>query len=228
MKLSREQRQRILDGDYSALKLENDPGDVEGQQVPILRRKAHKRIEWENLRFVGDERRFKEVVAMPEHWSLWIELGKPVRHRKGHWLVEFTVHDERQADRVLRAGGPPGASGEPGLRTRLRKQPRPKGEGVGSFTDESARGYGAGGDQVLDRGGVDDDELRRQRVQANLRRAEQLQESDPDATRRSQERRVRQALRERLRGLDPESQALMLARVEAAIRSDVDTKQRAA
>lgn len=226
LRLTSDERRRILEGDHSALKRDENPGDVEGQEIPILRRRAHKRIEWETPRFSGEAPRYKDTVAMPEHWSLWIVLGKPTRHRKGHWQIEITVHDERQVSRSLAPSAGHGPPTESGLRTRAPSKPRLKGEGVGKFNAETARGYG-GGPQAIDHGAVDDDELRRQRVQANLRRAEHLQAVGSDEERRSQERRARQLLRERLQGLDPEAQAILLARVEAAIRGEVDEERAA-
>jgi hypothetical protein len=217
LELTKAERDRILAGDRAALKRDEDPGDVEGQTVPLRRRKAHKVPLYEDAKFSGQSRRIKGFQTVPEHWTMWVVLGKTIRHRKGHWQVDFTVHDERQASRTLRAGGPPGPPREPGLRTRKPEKPREKGEGVGSYTDETARGYGGGGDQALDYGGLEDDELQIIRKQADERWERHMSEERSDELARKRERAVRQQLRETLPALDPPAQVALLEGVKRLI-----------
>jgi hypothetical protein len=228
VKLTREERKRILAGDYSALKRDENPGEVEGLELPIVRDLARRQLIFKKKEFSDHQPGFQDTREIPEYWWLWIKLGKETRHRKGYWHISFTVHDQRQKERTLRAGGPPGAPREPGLRTRQRDKPRPKGEGVGSYTDETARGYGAGGRQILDYGGVDDDELRRQRVMADKRFAEHRREVASETERRQQERHVRRELRETLSDLDIPAQTALLAGVERLIREANPQNEKAA
>lgn len=222
LKLTREQRDRMIAGDYSALKLDGDPGAVEGQRIPLLRRKARRVPRYSDSKFSGHGRQIVGYDTIPEFWSLWVELTEPKRHWRGHWQVEFVVHDERQASRVLRAGGPPGPPQEPGLRTRARfspEEPREKGEGVGSFTDETARGYGGGGAQALDHGGVEDDELKRQRTKSNERWALHLEQTASDDQMRRQERAVREQLKDviRSKSLSNDEKQAILAKVQQGL-----------
>lgn len=175
MNLTGEERRRILAGDHAALKREADPGDVEGQMVPLLRRQAHVVPIYEDAKFSGHVREVVGAQEVPEHWSVRIELGKPRRHRRGHWLIPFAVHDERQSSRVLRAGGPPGAPREAGLKTRLTppEEVRPRGEGITPYTEETARGYGGAGRHALDYGGLSDPELE-EMARANRERWEEF------------------------------------------------------
>lgn len=162
LQLTAAERKRLLAGDHSALKRDEDPGDVEGQEVPLVRRLAHTAPTFEPPRFSGESPRFKDLQEVPEYWSVWLKVTSVTRHRKGHWQIEIDVHDERQKARVLRAGGVPGLSSGPGLKTRLKDPERAKaerGKGVGSFTDETARGYGGAGRHALDHGGLEDSEL---------------------------------------------------------------------
>lgn len=217
-KLTSDERKRILAGDHSALKRDKDPGDdVGGLVIPLVRRKAHRVVTFLRPQFSGEVPRFDEVVEAPEHRSLWVELGEPKRHRKGHWQIVIEVHDERQAARSLRSGGSSGVPREPGLRTRRLQKPKAKGVGLEKLTDEIARGYGGGGRNALDHGAVDDDDLRRLRVQADDRWAQHRQETASEEELRRQERRARNALRERLAGLEPWASSILLAEIERLI-----------
>ena len=214
MKLTGGERKQILAGDYSALKRDDDPGDCAGVEIPIIRDRPRRAPIYSDALFSGHHRRVVDYQEVPEHWSLWIKLEAPKRHRKGHWQIAFTVHDERQNDRILRAGGPPGPPREAGLRTRQTTSPdnpRPKGEGVGSFTDETARGYGGGGRQALDHGGVDDAELARQRTQADERWMHHKETESQDELDRQQMRAMREQLKQAMRECDAPQRAYLLA-----------------
>lgn len=211
LKLTKEERRRILEGDYSALRREKDPGDVKGQVIPLLRDRPRTVPRYEEPKFSGHRREIIGTDHAPEFVKFSIILAKKRRHKKGHWLVPFDVHDERPNSRDL------------------APSTGPKGSGTEKLTEESdlARGYG-GGPYAVDRGAVDDDELKRQRVKAEERWAKHREEVASDEERRRQERAVRDALRQRLKGLDPLAQQALLAGVERLIREAGDEAKEAA
>lgn len=232
--LTPDERRRIIASDSTALKRDKDPGDIEGQVVPVLRQRAHRRPVYDVPKFSGQRVDIVGTQDLPEHLRLWIVIGKVthvLKSGKSRWTITFTIHDERQTERVLRAGVPIGPKKEPGLKTRQRtspEKPRKKGEGVGSFTPETERGYGGSGPGALDHGGVDDEELHRQKVKSDERFAKFREEEAAAEQAAKQQRAVRQMIRESVDELGPEDGQAFLARIERAAEAAREEIKRAA
>lgn len=167
MKLKREERKAIFDGDHRALRRPEEPKVDEGEVLVLSWTKGGQQFveRTHDDRRKAAERGDDLTIEIPRKPAFWITPKKP-RLKDGEWIVEFDVHDERERTRML--GGPPSPQKEAGLKTRWGKEVRsdgsvkdkkvPKrGEHRESFTTESERGYGAGGKAAVDeREGVDD------------------------------------------------------------------------
>lgn len=68
--LTKEERERIMAGDYAALKRDEDPGaELEGETVPLRRRKAHLAPVYSIPKFSGQRREIIDTQEVPEYVS---------------------------------------------------------------------------------------------------------------------------------------------------------------
>lgn len=197
LKLTSEERRRILEGDSTALKRHELPDVEPGQTLLLLEQKARRESVFVD-RFPGDrDGKFSKTVEVAAKPLAWIELTKVTERlgREYRYHIHFKLCDHRE--KVRRLGHPTASE---------------------KLDDETARGYG--GPPIDELEAVDDDELRRQKVRSEERWAEHREEVASDEERRKQERMVRNQLRDRMKGLRPQAQAILLARIKQAIESD--------
>lgn len=186
MKLTREERARILGGDHSALKRREEPDCADGDTYTLS---------WSRARTVVVDRETGETAEYPRRPLVWLELSDPIRHKDGGWLVSFKYRDARVRTRFL---GPAAAPTD-----------------EETLTDESARGYRPSATGAIDHlEAVDDHELRRQKTQAQERFARHQEEEAAEEVTRRQERALRERLKEMVRGLPPAAGQALLARVQ--------------
>lgn len=186
MKLTREERARILDGDHAALKRDDKPDCAEGEHYTLI---------WSRATTVVADQSTGETVSYPRRPLVWLEFAEPTWRRGGGWLLPFKFHDARMRTRFL---GPAAAPTD-----------------EDALTEEGERGYRGSATGAIDHlEAVDDDELHRQQTKADARFAEhQEQEAAEERTRR-QERALREKLKELVRQLPPEAGQALLARVQ--------------
>lgn len=187
MKLTREERARILAGDASALKRKEKPDVEEGEEYVLI---------WSPARTVVTDRRTGETADYPRRPLLWVEFAKPKRHRDGTHRVSMTVHDERPKTRFL---GPAAAPSED----------------LDEETARGYRATRRGA--IDDAEGVDDTDLAGQKVEADRRRAVFLEEHAVKDLAGRQERALREQLKRAVRQLPLEAGRALLAKVEMEI-----------
>jgi len=190
VKLTREERARILAGDHSALKRRDRPECSEGDIVVLI---------WSRAQTMITDRATGETIDYPRRPLFWVELGEPIRHRDGGWIVGLKVNDERTTTRFLAPSGSPAAE---------------------SLTDETAKGYqSTAAGAIDDQEAVDAQELERQKVKSRERWAQHRRELAEEEEARRQERALREQLREAARSLPPTASQALFAAVERQIRA---------
>ena len=95
MKLSREQRTRLLKGNYRPLAFDHDPGVEKGDEYDLS---------FSPRCSVSDGLGGRVVV--PRRRLRWIRVTRVVRNSKGGWTVRFDVFDNRDEDAFLRRKPP--------------------------------------------------------------------------------------------------------------------------
>lgn len=220
--LTPEERKAILAGNYTALKREQEPDVMAGDKLVLAWSKGGPQFlerGEEERRKAGDEGK-RLVVDIERKPTVWIEIkGKTLKD--GKWVLTFKGHDEREQVRTLAPA--PSPPREPGLKTRWgtkvspRGEVRPKrvpkrGEEIGSFTSESERGYGGGGQSVDEVEGVDDEALREFAADNHERFARHRDEIAEEEQAKRQAKTARSELTETLKGFDdPAAAAAFLA-----------------
>lgn len=201
MKLTREERARILAGDHSALKRKHEPQWEEGETAVLVWSRAHRTMMLRR-RFQGDVRpELDDVAEYPRQPLVWVELAEPKRHRDGSWRVGIKVHDERVQTRFLAPSGAPTAP----------------------LTDDTARGYRATAAGAIDHlEAVDEEELKRQQAKSKERWMEHQEEHAAEEQVRRQERALRRQLQQVVRGLPLEAGQALLAAIERDIRDALE------
>lgn len=103
MKLSATQVRRLRNGELSTLEFAfpfdpSDPARGRPAECCVI-------LEWEPERRLWD-RESEQLVTVPRQKLMWLEVTAVNRHRKGHWLVQFSVTDNRHKPLYL---GPQGS-----------------------------------------------------------------------------------------------------------------------
>lgn len=95
-RLSRDQRERLLEGNYSQLKMSVKPFGCEPGSVYVLN--------WQReLRSTDND---GNVVVVPREPLRWITVRTTVRRADGDWVVRFDVTDRRHPVRLVRRKPP--------------------------------------------------------------------------------------------------------------------------
>jgi hypothetical protein len=93
--LNRDQRQRLLKGDYGPLYSETKPAGCEPGATYVL--------SWARPR----KTHFEGAIVRPERYpTRYLTVSSVKRHRKGGWLIRFEVTDLRAPVKFLRASPP--------------------------------------------------------------------------------------------------------------------------
>jgi hypothetical protein len=207
MNLTRDERRRIYQADYTALKRPEKPDVEPGDTIVLSWTRGVKQVV---------DRDTGATIEVPRIPTFWIEVTEIIRHTD-EWVVRFKVEDRREPNRVLMAGTP-GVKRQAGLKTRWRKPKDvpPKGTQTESWTAESERGYGSGGKATLDDvtavsdGWLERDRLEREVDVANAAKRQQHRakveklrlEGELNAARRRGSRKIVSDISDRISRLD--------------------------
>ncbi len=240
LKLTREERKRIMRGDYTAIKRPTEPSLEKGDEIDLSYRRGGAQVvaPGDSYEAKAHRARLEEAgkpltVDIPRERTVWIVVSKNPYKRinaKGEteWVVEFDGHDVRQSNRML--GAAPSAGGSQGLRTRWRdpdKVPTREEERDRVNSEhgpEAERGYVSGGHVIDPLTAVDDDELAKHSAEAKERHArfkrEMAKENADVAAEqaRKRERVVRDHLRLVCRGLDAAGAMALLSSIERKLQ----------
>lgn len=199
---------RIRHGDHTAITRRLEPAFTEGQRIVI----AHSYSRAVAVRDRRTRDLTGEVIPAVKTPSLVIEMAKPRRHRKGHWLAPFAVViDDRRRGLYLMPTAHAVRVDDKG-----RVLPMSQAEEHG-MTTSPRDPVGAGG--VLS--GAE--------YQTVIQMPSRLRKAEGPTShheRRSQERAVREELHQALEGLSPIAQTALLAgikrQIEEAIEADAE------
>jgi hypothetical protein len=193
VKLTREERARILSGDRTALRREEKP-ELEESDGYVLT--------WSRAKTVVSNTTTGATFDYPRRPLVWITYSEPRRHRDGSWRIPFDFHDERSHARFL------GPAGAPTDKEKL--------------TDDSARGYRSSAAGAIDElEAVDDATLKAQQSAAEARWAEHREQLASEEETIRQERALREELKRAVRELPPAASQALLAGIERAIQNSV-------
>lgn len=106
MKLSREQRSRLLAGDYHPLAFDSDPGVGKGYRCVLSSSKETR----------GHDGAGNAWTVLSEP-LLWLEVTKVTRLER-KWVVRFTVHDHRSPNLYMHRDSSRGYTTDPALAMR--------------------------------------------------------------------------------------------------------------